>query len=223
MPGPWRVLLDLPPDDVRDMRAAAPDVIPAERHAFITEELSNGSDGMSLLWIDLPVATENEALAAADALYLEVREVAGLPPLGPGTRPVAAVVRGYALEATPQRGGAAMRGALRWAVVRAQTSVELYAKAAFAEMCSRRFGDSGPRIAKHLRSTLHDDRTTGLLQAIVGENPKMQPWWQAYDAHVNRRHAIVHSGLSVTPDQAAESLQAAADCRGWPLSHWSAI
>jgi hypothetical protein len=225
MPGPWRVLIDVPPEDLRDMEAAAPAVIPAEQHAFISEELADGSEGLSLLWVDLPAETEAEALTTADDVYLAIRDVAGLRPRG--AEVVGLWPPSFVITPWRQLHNEAVRlcreGQYEWAVVRAQTSVELYAKAAFGELCRRRFGDSGPRIAKHLRSAIHDDRTTDLLQAIVGENPKTQPWWQAYDAHVARRHSIVHSGLSVTPEQAADSLQAAADCRRWLLSHWSVI
>ena len=221
----WRVLISIPHELVEPLREALPEVIAGERHALITEVRPDGSDGETELWVDVDADDSQEAAGAGARIVGEagaiagVRDVAGTALLGmwpPGfVESPWHVLRREANDLLAA-------GQYDFAVVRAQTSLELYLRAAQAEVCRRRFGDASPLVVKHMRATLRDDRTLDLLEALTGQRPNdgSQDWWPSYKLHLQRRHAIVHEGVSVTEEQASDSLAAVDACRGWMLAVW---
>ena len=222
----WRVLISIPPEMVEPLRAALPNVVTGERHALITEVRNEGVASETELWVDVDVTDSSEAAGAAASIVGEAAAIAGLPDVDGtallGMWPPAFVESPWHVLRRQANDLLAARQ-YDFAVVRAQTSLELYLKAAVDEVCRRQFGGASPLVAKHLRSTLRDDRTLDLLEAMTGQraNDRAQLWWPAYKLHLQRRHAIVHEGVSVSEEQASESLAAVDACRGWMLAAWN--
>ncbi len=57
------------------------------------------------------------------------------------------------------------------------------------------------------RLSLVERRGRGLLKALTGTEIGEEPWWSDYNAHVNRRHAVVHEGVRVTKEEAEASVE----------------
>lgn len=77
--GAWRVLLATPPSDVEALRFALPRVITPGHYGLVTESLPDGSDGDSMLWVDIVAGNQESALSHAASSYAEVRRLAQLP------------------------------------------------------------------------------------------------------------------------------------------------
>lgn len=108
------------------------------------------------------------------------------------------------------------------AVVTAQTACEVYAEIAIAEMLkARSLGEFEDVIPKLLSSfSLKDKRGQAVFHALTGEHVQQADFWKRYHEHVERRHAVVHRGLDVTPEEGAASVAAATEFFEYVAATW---
>jgi hypothetical protein len=232
MPTPehWSVTIALPPGDVEILRFAVPTVVPAERHAIVTETWANGQDGASELVVDVLADSQMRAIGEATAIYQRARLAAGLPLADAeivGLLPPIFAGQVYDLL-WDEANQLFTQGRYELAVVRAQTACECLARFALEGMVRGRVGQERGYLAEAivplLRAALNDARTQQFISATTGGSWKatQQPWWSDYTGpHMRRRNGIVHHGLTVTPQDAAASLAAVESCMDWLRQLWS--
>jgi hypothetical protein len=57
---------------------------------------------------------------------------------------------------------------------------------------------------------LDNEQVGRVFQVLTGYSPPQETeWWRDYQAHVQRRHRIVHSGARITREEAESSIRAA--------------
>jgi hypothetical protein len=99
---------------------------------------------------------------------------------------------------------------LEWAVVRAQTACEVYVR----DILYRRAAELGDAaidfVEKLPGSNLDNPTVRTAFHRLSGYTPPQETeWWRDYQAHVQRRHQIVHGGARVTRKDAESSIRAA--------------
>jgi hypothetical protein len=97
-----------------------------------------------------------------------------------------------------------------WVVVLAQTACEVYVR----DILDRRAAQLGEaaleRVAQLPSGNLDNERVRSVFEEMTGYTPPEQTeWWSDYEAHVQRRHRIVHAGARVTRADAESSIRAA--------------
>ncbi len=95
-----------------------------------------------------------------------------------------------------------------WALIRAQTACEMYARLALDRIAHDLPEDAGKGYRLFRRVTLLDSSDRALFRALTGKAIGAQEWWTSYRLHVERRNDIVHAGLSVSENEALASLEA---------------
>jgi hypothetical protein len=99
---------------------------------------------------------------------------------------------------------------LEWVVVLAQTACEVYVR----NILDRRAAELGDAaidsVAQLPGSNLDNETVRRTFHQLTGYTPPREAdWWRDYQAHVQRRHRIVHAGARVTPKDAECSIKAA--------------
>jgi hypothetical protein len=98
-----------------------------------------------------------------------------------------------------------------YTVVAAQTAFELYMEGVFEYVLHLRSTVAiGAAVGEMIRSyNLDDKRVRSLWQGFTGHKlTEDEKAWDAYKAHLARRHGLVHRGERVTKEEAAASLTA---------------
>jgi hypothetical protein len=227
--GYWRVAIAVPDEEVELIRHAAVEVLPAERHAMITEDPLDGTVGATELLIEVVGPGEREAREQAAELYRRVRAVARLSVDEP--------VEFIGLM-SPIFGGVVWdrlwreavelhaHGRHELAVVRAQTACETLAFDAVAGAFRGRLGrEDGDVVARLFRGSLKDERAQRLIHGLTGGWAPLKfaelEWWTAYSTHVQRRNDVVHKGITVPAREAQASLDAVERCMAWLRELWN--
>ena len=97
-----------------------------------------------------------------------------------------------------------------WVVVLAQTACEVYVR----DILDRRAAQLGEaaveRVAQLPSCNLDNERVRSVFEEMTGYTPPQETeWWSDYQAHVQRRHRVVHAGARVTRADAESSIRAA--------------
>jgi hypothetical protein len=170
--------------------------------------------------MDLDEATTQSVVKEAHAIYERIRRQAGLPP-GTGHEQVAMSPVNRLLMFDPTSGDFFQiaerlydEGNYLYTVVAAQTAFELYMEGVFEYVLHLRSTvEIGAAIGEMIRSyNLDDKRVRRLWEGFTGHKlTEDEKSWNAYKAHLERRHGLVHRGERVTKGEAAASLIAVND------------
>lgn len=214
--GRWQVHLALGLAEKDAVKAAAPQIVPAETFEIHTE-LDDGGEVDAVFAVRVEAKDADDATGAASWVLTKARRAAGLSTERP-------VVLGYI---APWWRGPASRhigkeavellkqGRDELAVIRAQTACELLIVETLESLLRMQF----PEIeADHLirrPATLQDRQSKALLQLLVGKRVQDAPWWPSYVEHRKRRNSVVHDGLTITHEDAQASLGVLNDLHAW--------
>ena len=170
--------------------------------------------------MDLDEVTLQTVVKTARDIYERIREQAGLPP-GTGTEQVAMAPVNRLLMFDPKSGDFFQiaerlydEGNYLYTVVAAQTAFELYMEGVFDYVLHLRSTVKiGAAIGEMIRNyNLDDGRVRKLWEGFTGHSFTTDgKTWQAYKAHLDRRHGLVHRGERVTKEEAEASLKAVND------------
>jgi hypothetical protein len=109
--GYWRIAIAIPDEDVDAVGLGAPQVVPSERHAVITEELADGSDGATELLVDVTAPSQAEAIQrGVQGLRTRPRCLSSAASRARLHRPAVATVSQRGMGSAVGRGRAAARG-----------------------------------------------------------------------------------------------------------------
>jgi hypothetical protein len=219
---PWRVRIALDPQDVRAIEAAMFAELPRERWELRLPRIED--EGSPNLLIDArPAKSRADSDIEAEQVYARARERAGLS--AEPARIIGAV--------TPLFAGAPHDRLLNeadvlielerfeWAVVRAQTACEMYARLALDQI-ARGLSEGGQKGSALFRKVwLLDRGDRALLTAITGVAIGDEDWWPSYKLHVERRNEVVHAGLSVSEHEALASIGAARSFIAFLQARWA--
>ncbi|UGS34756.1 hypothetical protein [Capillimicrobium parvum] len=217
----WRVYLAVPAEHVDAIRDGAPKVVPADRHSVLTDDRYDGMDAATELAVDVAAATHEEALEAARRIYVKVAIAGGVDYREVAADDVGVIgfhdpgVRDPVIALVAEAKALLDRGCHDWAIVRATTACELCAKAALRSIFHARFDEERAEAAERACRDLNDKRHRDVLFAATGSTPTTETWWEEYAALIERRNAVVHEGLSVMPEHAARSVDAAEQFVAW--------
>ena len=197
------------------------EILPWERYAVRLPRPDDES--APALLIEIRAQSHEAAEVEGARIYSRAREVAGLPPapaliLGALTPLFADAPHARLLD---QADGHVATGRYEWAVVRAQTACEIYAQKAL-DRIARDLPENkkqGSRLFRH--TTLLDPGDRTLFPALTAVASGTQDWWSSYRLHVQRRHEIVHTALSVSEDEAVASLKAARSFIAFLQEQWA--
>jgi hypothetical protein len=216
-PVEWQVCIALDPEEVATIDAAMYALEPWERWGLRLPRVEE--ERAPALLIDVRVESQAQAKDDAVRIYNRARERAGLPTadalvLGTLTPIFADAPHSRLLT---EAEGHIETGRREWAVLRAQTACEVYAKKALKRVAMRL-----PDDARKFRTmTLRDRRDRVVLRAATGVAVGEQSWWPQYELHLQRRDKIVHAGISVSKDEATASLSAARAFVAFLQERWS--
>ena len=150
---------------------------------------------------------KDELVEEAQRLFDQLRERAGLEPALWRLIGFAEVTRPPWEIALEKAYRASIDGQHEEVVVFAQTACETRATSALRSLLERT-GVPGNVVAKFVRSTsLRDDTSKLLLEALTDVRIQDADWWEKYERHVQRRNLVVHQGGDVPRRQADESLE----------------
>jgi hypothetical protein len=218
----WYVHLSVSDVEGGDLLAAARGIV--EHGASLV--VSPNSDLKELVLF----SREDEEERARDAvIYQRLRRVAGLDAQPARVialaRPSGKRKSKHRLDVTLMREAHRVLNSeshLEWVVVLAQTACEVYVH----DILDRRAAQLGDAaidsVAQLPGFNLDNDAVRRAFHRLTGYTPPQESeWWRDYQAHVQRRHRIVHAGARVTRED-AESLIKAAEAMitflHWPSS-----
>jgi hypothetical protein len=177
------VCIALDPEEVATIDAAMYALEPWERWGLRLPRVEE--ERAPALLIDVRVESQAQAKDDAVRIYNRARERAGLPTadalvLGALTPIFADAPHSHLLT---EAEGHIETGRREWAVLRAQTACEVYAKKALKRVAMRL-----PDDARKFRTmTLRDRRDRVLLRVATGVAVGEQSWWPQYELHLQRR------------------------------------
>ncbi len=219
--GQWMVTVALDPEVADAMERAMLEVFARERWRVRRPRIEE--EGSPAFVLTVPAQSREDATSAAEAIFRRAQEQAGLPArpaqvLGALSPLFSAVASHESLLDEAEI--LIADGRHEWAVVRAQTAAEMYAKQALDRLAYRVREDdrSGSTVFRSV--TLKDSRDRALLHCLTGIKIGQEHWWPSYSAHVDRRHEVVHRGLSVTESQAVASVAAVRSFIGFLQQRW---
>src|SRR5829696_6084054 len=97
-----------------------------------------------------------------------------------------------------------------WVVVLAQTACEVYVRDVLDRGAAQMGEAAVERVAQLPSGNLDNERVRSVFEELTGYTaPEETEWWSDYEAHVQRRHRIVHAGARVTRADAESSIRAA--------------
>jgi hypothetical protein len=208
----WYVHLSVSDDEAADLLAAAGGIVDEHRASLVT---SPSSDLTELMLF----SREDEDERARDAVidvYQRLRRVAGLD-AEPArvvalSRPSGKGKSRHRLDVTLMREANRILNSeshLEWVVVLAQTACEVYVRGILDRRAAE-LGDAAiDSVAQLPGSNLDNETVRRTLYQLTGYAPQEAEWWRDYQAHVQRRHRIVHAGARVTRKDAESSIKAA--------------
>lgn len=189
--------------------------------APVNPDLEPIPGGNPSLGIYVEALDDDEAQAKAEELYAQMRTEGGLPPAGPrvtglfwGTdkHPLWRQHFDEAQDLLDQQRH-------EMAVVTAQVACEIEIRAAVVEVANAPAGSLAQIAIKSPRSySLIDQRAQAIFKALLGQDPKQQPFWRDYQDHVARRNNVLHAGARVTREDARSSILAAEEMVAWVQS-----
>jgi hypothetical protein len=215
----WQAYLAIDDDDVAPIRSVASERLLAEEFGIVTELFPDGSEGATQLALDVEAESLGGAINAVAHTWNGLREHARLvrsPPkvdfvVGPIDRNVLLY---HAVSQRARRLVAA--GQPSYAVVAAQTAVEIFIKGALRDLMRHVMP---PMVAESMAPrapTLRGRSSAALFEALTGRRPAAAgAVWTDYDAHAKRRHGIVHDGLEISADEANESIKSVEALISW--------
>jgi hypothetical protein len=127
----WKVNVALDESEIEAIREAAVDMLPPERHGVVTEVFPDGSNGQSVLVIDVDAGSLGGAVNQATGTWTRLRSHAGLAPKPPSIGFIVGPIderATYHEEVLAKARRLAMAGHFEYAVVPAQTAFEMYAR-----------------------------------------------------------------------------------------------
>jgi HEPN domain-containing protein len=210
----WHVHLSVSAEEDADLLKAAPGIL--EHGASLV--VSPKSELKELVLFSRE-DDEHRAREAALDIYQRLRRVAGVDP-----QPARAV----SLERPSGKARGARKHRLdvtliteatrvlrseshhEWVVVLAQTACEVYVRDVL-ERSAAQLGDGAIESVTRLPGTnLDNEEVRRVFHELTGYTPPQDTeWWREYQAHVQRRHRIVHAGARVTHQDAEASIEAA--------------
>lgn len=215
---PWQVRIALDATEVGALETAMYVVLPAERWELRLPRIED--EGTPILSIEVRTERQEEAERQASEWYARARQQAHLPPreaqvlgaLSPifAASPHQRLLDEAATHIEHQR--------YEWAVVRAQTACELYGKLALAHFARKIPKDCKESFRAGSLGHRHDRR---LFRDLTGVEIGSEAWWPRYRQHLDRRHEIVHEGISVTAREAQESMDAATAFVAFLQARWA--
>jgi hypothetical protein len=218
----YRTLLIAPAEDAEALPRGADSLGDQRVTSVAEEEEPRPSSGefvgtRTVVSMELDGPTTQSVVNEARAIYERIREHAGLPP-GSGHEPVAMSPMNRLLMFDPRSGdffqiaeGLYDQGNYLYTVVAAQTAFELYMEGVFEYVLHLRSTVAiGAAIGDMIRSyNLDDRRVRDLWEGFTGHKVTAEEkTWEAYKAHLERRHGLVHRGERVAKEEAAASLTA---------------
>jgi hypothetical protein len=216
-PEPWQVRIGLSDSESVAIERAMFAVWPSENWGL---RVSQEEESSLTLLIDVQAESHAAAEATGERVYAAAREQAGLPPeplviLSVLTPLFAAAPHDRLLDEA-----VALIDSQRydWAVVRAQTTCELYAEKALGRL-ARGLADDDQKPLRKV--SLTDPRDRALLQALTGIAMQEQAWWSSYRVHLRTRNQIVHAAFSASRQEAVASLEAARSFVGFLRDRWA--
>jgi hypothetical protein len=206
----WKVNLALDDPEVEAMRDAAIDMMPPERHGVVTEVFPDGSDGRSVLVLDVDAGSLGGAVNQATGTWTRLRSQAGLTPKPPSIGFVVGPIdepATYHEELLAKARGLAMSGHFEYAVVAAQTAFEIYARDLIRDVGLSVMPPAVAEFVKPRSAGLRDKQSQALFTALIGRPiSDSGQLWTKYNEHVLRRNGVVHDGASVDQAGADESI-----------------
>jgi HEPN domain-containing protein len=217
---PWRVSIALDPEEARAIEVAMFALLPHARWELrlpLTED-----EGSPALLIDARAESLADAESETEQLYARAREEAGLPAKAAlilGTLPPLLAAAPYE-RVLNEADSLVEEKSYEWAVVRAQTAAEMYAKRALDHIADGVV--EGDQKASRLfrKVSLLDPSDQALLRALTGVAIAAEEWWESYKLHVERRNQIVHADLSVSEHLARASIDAASAFIAFLRERW---
>jgi hypothetical protein len=217
--GFWQVHLAVTPEDFSAIKRVAATVVPLEHLEFHTELTAEG-EGDRILAIRVHARVSSEALLEASYVYDKLRAAADLtqePPvalgyISPSWRQ-GSVHRQLASEAHELH----RQGRHELAIIRIQTACELRIAETVQHLLQDAYPDGPIKPLIRRPATLRDKHTQTLLHLLTGEAVQDSDWWPDYVAHLERRNAIVHSGLEVTWEDASATMAVTNKLYAWLL------
>jgi hypothetical protein len=216
----YRTILVAPVEDADALMTGA-DALGDERVTLVAkEDQPRPSSGefvgtRTVVSMDLDGPTTQSIVKEAHAIYERIRRHAALPP-GTGHEQVAMSPMNRLLMFDPKSGDFFQiaerlydEANYLYTVVAAQTAFELYMEGVFEHVLHLRSTvDIGAAIGEMIRSyNLDDKRIRSLWEGFTGHKlTEDDKAWNAYKAHLARRHGLVHRGERVTKEEAAASL-----------------
>lgn len=222
--GTWRATIVVAANLLGAIRSAAPDWMPPERYALVTEVYSDGGEGVTQLEFDIDADNLDDVRSLAEDKWGELLRVAGVdaeePQFAGFLPPTYSDARYTQLRREAQRWMEEERYDL--AVLRAQTASEVLARVAIGGALRAAVGRAqGDALARVTTTAMTDRSTQRLLEALVGCRPDRAAWWGEYTAHLARRNHIAHAGTQITRHEAANSLSAVDNCMAWLTDLWA--
>jgi HEPN domain-containing protein len=215
---PWQVRIALDATEVGALEAAMYVVLPAERWELRLPRIED--EGAPILSIEVRTEKHEQAERQASEWYARARQQADLSPreaqvLGALSPIFAASPHKRLLDEAAKH---IEHQRYEWAVVRAQTACELYGKLALAHF-ARKIPNGGERSFRTGSLGHRHDRQ--LFRDLTGVELGREAWWSSYRRHLDRRHEIVHEGISVTEREAQESIDAATAFIAFLQARWA--
>lgn len=218
-PGEWTVHLALDEEEVSQVEAAAPEVLPAEK-ASIHFEYDDADQvvGEPVLALQIYEESAEGARREAERLYRQIRDEAGLPVkaariLGH----LSAFWRDASLDLSKEASALPRQGRYSLAVVRIQTVAELAVIATLTGLIRDKRPGEDPDSPIRRPAPLTDRESRRLLEELTGQRITEESWWSDYRLHVKRRNGIVHAGLVVSLEESFASREAILSLRRWLL------
>lgn len=221
----FRTLLIAPAEDAAALMKGA-EALGDERVTLVDEEptptlpLRPATGARTVVSMELDEVTTQAVVKEARAIYTRIREKAGLPP-SLGSEPLTMTPMNRLLIFDPKSGDFFQiaerlydEGNYLYTVVAAQTAFEMYMEGVFEYVLKlRSTAEIGETIGEMIRGyNLMDSRIRKLWKGFTGHSlTEDRSTWDAYKAHLHRRHGLVHRGERVSKEEAEASLKAVND------------
>lgn len=206
----WNVNLGLDDTEIDALRGAAIETLSPERHGVVTEILSDGSSGQSVLALDVDAGSVGGAVNQATGIWNRLRSRAGLVPKPPWIGFVVGPMHAPAVyheQLLAKARGLSIAGHFEYAVVAAQTAFEIYMRNLIHDVGASVMPAAVADVIKPRSAGLRDKQSQALFTALIGRPiAEAGELWTDYTKHALRRNGVVHDGASVDEAGADESI-----------------
>jgi hypothetical protein len=215
----WSVYLAIVDAEVPAVRDAAPEVLPADRHAIVTEILEGGTEGATQLALDVEAGSLSGAISAAEGEWARLRAHAGL-------RKAAAhlvYIVGPLDESAPLHDRLLLRArqflAVRqpsYALVAAVSAFEVYGRQLVRDLAARDMRAELTKDVWLLYKAARPAAQKRFLEDLLGRSlADAGQLWTDYTASVQSRHGVVHEGGEVDSATAESALTSIRGLIAW--------